>query len=148
MFGLVPFASSNELMREGSLFNRLWDAFDTPLTTANSLGFKVDVKDNGTAYELTADLPGLKKEDITLSYDHNYLTLSAHREENNDQQDESGNYLRRERSYGQMSRSFCIAGIDESKATAEFKDGVLKVQLPKAQSQPEALHQIPISCAG
>ena len=148
MFGLVPFASSNELMREGSLFNRLWDAFDTPLTTANSLGFKVDVKDNGTAYELTADLPGLKKEDITLSYDHNYLTLSAKREENNDQQDEAGNYLRRERSYGQMSRSFYIADIDDSKATAEFKDGVLKVQLPKTQAQPEALHQIPISCAG
>ena len=71
-----------------------------------------------------------------------------HIEENNDQQDESGNYLRRERSYGQMSRSFYIAGIDDSKATAEFKDGVLKVQLPKTQAQPEALHQIPISCAG
>jgi len=56
--------------------------------------------------------------------------------------------LRRERSYGQMSRSFYIAGIDDSKATAEFKDGVLKVQLPKTQAQPEALHQIPISCAG
>ena len=97
---------------------------------------------------LPADLPGLKKEDITLSYDHNYLTLSAKREENNDQQDEAGNYLRRERSYGQMSRSFYIAGIDDSKATAEFKDGVLKVQLPKTQAQPEALHQIPISCAG
>lgn len=145
MFGLVPFASSNELMREGSLFNRLWDAFDTPLTTANSLGFKVDVKDNGTAYELTADLPGLKKEDITLSYDHNYLTLSAHREENNDQQDESGNYLRRERSYGQMSRSFYITGIDKANATADFKDGVLKVQLPKLQEQVPTSHQIPIS---
>ncbi|MBE6102216.1 MAG: Hsp20 family protein [Selenomonas ruminantium] len=69
-------------------------------------------------------------------------------EENNDQQNESGNYLRRERSCGQISRSFYIAGIDDSKATAEFKDCVLKVQLPKAQTQPETLHQIPISCAG
>ena len=145
MFGLVPFASSNELMREGSLFNRLWDAFDTPLTTANSLGFKVDVKDNGTAYELTADLPGLKKEDITLSYEHNYLTLSAKREENNDQQDEADNYLRRERSSGQMSRSFYITGIDKARATADFKDGVLKVQLPKLQEQVPTSHQIPIS---
>ena len=147
MFGLVPFASSNELMREGSLFNRLWDAFDTPFTSTSNLGFKVDVKDNGTAYELTADLPGLKKEDITLSYENNYLTLSAQREENNDQQDSEGNYIRRERSYGQMSRSFYINGIDKDKATAEFKDGVLKVHLPKLQEQAAPTHQIPISCA-
>ena len=145
MFGLVPFASSNELMREGSLFNRLWDAFDTPLTTANSLGFKVDVKDNGTAYELTADLPGFKKEDISLGYENNYLTLSAKREENNDEQDSEGNYIRRERNYGQMSRSFYISGIDKTKATADFKDGVLKVQLPKLQEQVPSSHQIPIS---
>ena len=146
MFGLVPFAPSNELMREGSLFNRLWDAFDTPFTGTSNLGFKVDVKDNGTAYELTADLPGLKKEDISLSYENNYLTLSAQREENNDQQDSEGNYIRRERSYGQMSRSFYINGIDKYKATAEFKDGVLKVQLPKLQEQAAPTHQIPISC--
>ena len=145
MFGLVPFASSNELMREGSLFNRLWDAFDTPLTTANSLGFKVDVKDNGTAYELTADLPGFKKEDISLSYENNYLTLSAKREDSNDQQDDNGNYIRRERGYGQMTRSFYITGIDKAKAAADFKDGVLKIQLPKLQEQVPVSHQIPIS---
>ena len=145
MFGLVPFASSNELMREGSLFNRLWDAFDTPLTTANSLGFKVDVKDNGTAYELTADLPGFKKEDISLSYENNYLTLSAKREDSNDQQDNNGNYIRRERSYGQMTRSFYITGIDKANAAADFKDGVLKIQLPKLQEQAPVSHQIPIS---
>ena len=148
MFGLVPLTMRNELMNEGSLFNRLWDAFDTPFAAANGNGFKVDVKDKGEAYELTADLPGLKKEDISLSYDNNYLTLSAHREENNDQKDDDGNYIRRERSVGQMSRSFYIAGIDNEKATAEFKDGVLNVNLPKLQSHAEISHQIPISCAG
>ena len=147
MFGLVPFAMKNELMREGNLFNRLWDAFDTPFTT-NGLGFKVDVKDKGAAYELTADLPGLKKEDISLTYDNNYLTLSDHREEENDQKDDSGNYIRPERSSGQMSRSFYITGIDKANATAEFKDGVLKVELPKLREQIETSHQIPISCAG
>lgn len=147
MFGLVPFATGNELMKEeGRLFNRLLDAFDTPFTSAMSTsGFKVDVKDNGTAYELTADLPGFKKEDISLGYENNYLTLSAKREENNDEQDSEGNYIRRERNYGQMSRSFYISGIDKTKATADFKDGVLKVQLPKLQEQVPTSHQIPIS---
>jgi HSP20 family protein len=146
MFGLVPFAAGNDFMREeGKLFNRLLDVFDTPFTSTGNLGFKVDVKDNGTAYELTADLPGFKKEDISLGYENNYLTLSAKREENNDEQDSEGNYIRRERSYGQMSRSFYISGIDKTKATADFKDGVLKVQLPKLQEQVPTSHQIPIS---
>lgn len=148
MFGLVPFAMNNGLVKEGSLFNRLWDAFDTPFADVNNLGFKVDVKDKGEAYELTADLPGLKKEDISLSYDNNYLTLSAHREENNDQKDDSGNYIRRERSSGQMSRSFYLTGVDNENAKAEFKDGVLKVDLPKLHNQIDVSHQIPISCAG
>ena len=147
MFGLVPFATGNELMKEeGRLFNRLLAAFDSPFTSSLSTsGFKVDVKDNGTAYELTADLPGFKKEDISLGYENNYLTLSAKREESNDQQDNEGNYIRRERSYGQMSRSFYITGIDKANATADFKDGVLKVQLPKLQEQVPTSHQIPIS---
>ena len=148
MFGLVPFASSNELMREGSLFNRLWDAFDTPFTSTSNRGFKVDVKDNGSAYELKADLPGFNKDNVALSYENNYLTISAKREDSHDEKDNQGNFIRRERSCGQMSRSFYISGIDEHNATAEFKDGVLRVQLPKLQEQAAPDHQIPISCAG
>ncbi|MBR3623809.1 MAG: Hsp20/alpha crystallin family protein [Selenomonadaceae bacterium] len=135
-------------MPEGSLFNRLWDAFDTPFAAPNAQGFKVDVKDNGGAYELTADLPGLKQEDISLSYENDYLTLSAKREDNVDEKDDKGNYIRRERSYGQMERSFYITGIDKEHAKAEFKDGVLKVELPKLKDKVEVSHQIPISCAG
>ena len=94
---------------------------------------KVDVRDLGDAFELTADLPGLKKEDIKLGYENNYLTISAEGQESKDDKDEKGSYIRRERHYGSMSRSFYIDGIDETKVSAEFKDGVLHVNLPKAQ---------------
>ena len=75
MFGLVPFASRHDLAKEENDFDRLFDVFDEPfLTNFKAPDFKVDVKDNGTSYELTAELPGLKKEDISLTYEDHYLT--------------------------------------------------------------------------
>ena len=145
MFGLIPFAMRNELAPEENLFNRLLDVFDEPFARSNTSTFKVDVKDNGSAYELTAELPGMKKEDISLTYENNYLTINAKHEDSKEEKDDKGNYIRRERSYGQMSRSFYISGIDDSKATAEFTDGVLKVEMPKAAEQVEEPHKIAIS---
>ena len=95
-------------------------------------GMRVDVKDNGDSYELTADLPGMKKEDVKLSYQNGYLTIAAQQQAENNQQDDKGNYIRRERRMGSVSRSFYIDNIDESRIDAEFKDGVLHVKMPKA----------------
>lgn len=139
MFGLVPFGSRKDLSREDG-FRSLFDVFNEPFFHDDFMpafrqtgGMKVDVRDLGDAFELTADLPGLKKEDIKLGYENNYLTISAEQQEAKDDKDEQGSYIRRERHYGSMSRSFYIDGIDETKVSAEFKDGVLRVNLPKAQ---------------
>lgn len=141
MFGLVPFGSRNDLAKREDSFDRLFDLFREPffhgaLSPLRDLGgfssFKVDVKDNGDAYELTADLPGVKKEEISLSYENSYLTIATTREENKDEKDDKDSYIRRERSVGSTSRSFYIDDVDEGKVSAEFKDGVLKVTLPKA----------------
>ena len=103
----------------------------------------MDVKETDGAYELTAELPGMKKENISLSYENSYLTIEAKKEEQKDEKDDGGNYIRRERSTGSVSRSFYIDGIDESKVSAEFKDGVLKIDLPK-QNKTEVSRQIAI----
>ena len=141
MFGLVPFGSRNDLAKREDTFDRLFDLFREPffhgaMTPLREWGgmsaFKVDVKDNGDAYELTADLPGVKKEEIALSYENSYLTIATTREENKDEKDDKDSYIRRERSVGSTSRSFYIDDVDEAKVSAEFKDGVLKVTLPKA----------------
>lgn len=152
MFGLVPFGSRNDLAKREDTFDRLFDLFREPffhgaMTPLREWGgmsaFKVDVKDNGDAYELTADLPGVKKEDITLNYENSYLTIATKQEETKDEKDDKGSYIRRERSVGSVSRSFYIDDIDEAKISAEFKDGVLKVALPKA-SAPSARKAIEI----
>ncbi len=146
MFGLVPFVSHNELAKDENVFDRLMNVFDEPFMQGFHMPeFKVDVKDNGESYELTAELPGLKKEDISLTYDHNYLTIATQNEQSRDEQDEKGNYVRRERSQSSMSRSFYIDNIDEAQATADYKDGVLSVHLPKLAKAAEAGHTITIN---
>ena len=143
MFGLVPFGAkkNNEIARRENGFNSLLDFFNDSFFAHPFAGFgdlpmsanmKVDVKDNGDAYELTADLPGMEKKDIALHYENNYLTIEASRDESSEQKDDAGNYIRRERHTGSISRSFYIDNIDETKVSAEFDAGVLKVTLPKA----------------
>lgn len=145
MFGLVPFAKN--ISNKDDDFNSLFDVFNepffhnalSPFSTAKS--FKVDVKDLGSAYELTAELPGIKKENISLSYENSYLTIKvANKEEKtvNDKEKQSEKYLRRERYYGEMQRSFYIDDIDEANIKAAYKDGILTVTLPKAVKKETA----------
>ena len=145
MFGLVPFVSNNDLQKEENVFDRLMNVFDEPfMQSFHTPEFKVDVKDNKDSYDLTAELPGLKKEDISLTYNNNYLTIATKNEQSKDEKDDKGNYVRRERSQSSMSRSFYIDGIDDSKATADYKDGILSIHLPKTVQAEDAGHTISI----
>ena len=105
----------------------------------NSLAeFKTDIRDVGNGYELEADLPGFKKEDIKLSLNGETLTIKAERHSDFEDQDKKSGYLRCERSYGSYSRSFDVTGVDVSQITASYTDGVLRVHLPKqAPKQPD-----------
>ena len=140
MFGLVPFGGHRGLARSEqnnpfALFDSLFD-HDFPTANWGASSFKVDVKDSGDHYELTADLPGVTKEDINLRYENGYLTIAAVHNESKDEKDDSDNYIRRERHTGEVSRSFYIDGIDDANIHAEFKDGVLQVSLPKTADAP------------
>ena len=137
MFGLVPFMFNNPANREENTFPSVFDVFNKPFfqnafaPMQNMNGFKVDVKDTGDSYELTAELPGTKKEDIQLDYQNDYLTIKAvmNKEQNNS--DEAHNYICKERYYGTVQRSFYVGQIDKANAKAEYTDGVLKITLPK-----------------
>ena len=140
MFGLVPFTARRGLSQHDNANPfALLDSFfrdDLPAANWGANSFKVDVKETDDHYELTADLPGMTKEDIALHYENGYLTIAATRNESKDEKDNAGNYIRRERHMGEVSRSFYIDGIDDAKIHAEFKDGVLHVNLPKAAGEP------------
>ena len=92
---------------------------------------KVDVAENGGAYTVTAELPGVKKDDIQVTIDGAEVTLTAEvKREKEVTQDER--VLHTERVFGKVTRSFTLPQeVDEAKAEAKFRDGVLELTLPK-----------------
>lgn len=102
--------------------------FGQPSTRAVS-AFRTDVSDIGDAYKLEAELPGFKKEDISIDIKDERLTISAERKFENE--DEKPNFVKRERYYGSYSRSFGLEGINSDGIEASYVDGVLSLRLPK-----------------
>src|SRR5699024_7375939 len=93
---------------------------------------KTDVKETDNAYELDIDLPGFKKDEVTAKLENGYLTISATKGMNKDEQNKEGKYIRRERYAGAMSRS-CYIGenVQQEDIHANFEDGILKLTVPK-----------------
>lgn len=115
------------------LFDDLFD-FPVPRThTANvNAAMRTDIRETEQGYELDIDLPGYKKSDLKLELREGYLTINAERSSDNDEKDSEGRYVRRERFYGSMSRSFYVGeNITEEDIHAKFQDGILKLSLPK-----------------
>ena len=136
MFGMLPFERSNDNMFD-TFDNFARDFFRSSNTSLPA--FRTDIREVDGMYVLEAELPGFNKEDISLDVKDGILTITAEHKENSDQKDEKGNYLRRERRYGSFTRSFDITGIDEAGITASYNNGVLELNLPKAQpAVPEA----------
>lgn len=100
---------------------------------------KTDIKEHGDTYEMIIDLPGFQKDEIKVQLTNGYLTISAARGLDKDEQDkETGNYIRRERYAGSCERSFYIGeGISQNDIKAEFKHGILKLQIPKQKPAVE-----------
>lgn len=101
---------------------------------------RVNVKENAEGYEVHAELPGMKKEDIHVSIDGPVVSISAERKQDREVKD-GEKVLRTERYFGKVSRSFQLGQeIDEAKASAKFNDGVLELVLPKkAEAQAKRL---------
>jgi len=93
---------------------------------------KTDVRETDGTYEVDIDLPGFKKEDISVSFENGYLTVSTNKTLDRDDKDKDGKYIRQERYAGSMSRSFFIGkNIPKEDIKAKYEDGVLRLSVPK-----------------
>ena len=93
---------------------------------------KTDVKEMDEGYELTMDLPGIKKEDISAQLDRGYLTVRVTQNAEDGEKDDKGNYIRRERCSGNMSRSFYVGEhMEQEDIHAKFENGTLILDIPK-----------------
>lgn len=147
MFELIPFThrkNNTSVYDPFSIFDDFDRSFfgDRELRSRSVL--KTDVRDTGDAYELIADLPGYKKEDIKIDLDNDCLTITATRHSEAEKKDEKNNYLRVERSFGSCSRSFDVSGIDTEKIGAAYDNGVLTLTLPKLEQKTETSRSIEI----
>ncbi len=96
---------------------------------------KTDVKEHKDSYEMEMDLPGFEKEQVKVSLENGYLTVSAAKE--NEQTNESGKYIRRERYAGACQRTFYVGDdVTQDDIHGEFKHGILKLSIPKKEHRP------------
>ena len=92
---------------------------------------KTDVRETDSSYELDVDLPGFKKDEISVDLKDGYLTISAAKGLDKDEQDKKGKYIRQERYAGAMSRGFYVGDVEPDQVSAKYEDGILKISLPK-----------------
>lgn len=109
------------------------DLFDSFLEGGDTNKMKSDIYEKNGAYYIEMDIPGFKKEDIQISCDHGNLTVTA--KKSNETEEEDKKYIRRERVYGEYTRSFYLGEVEEGNIEASFTDGILKIALPKKNEE-------------
>lgn len=142
--GLFPVVTGSSLEFPDTIFDNFFNEFENP-TEGGYRVPRVDIEDTGAAYVVSADLPGMDKKDIQITYKDDVLTLMAKHEETKDEKDDKKHYIRKERLNQTFCRQFTARNIEKEGIQASYKDGVLKVTLPKVDPKKvAAAHRIEI----
>ncbi|MDP4152543.1 MAG: Hsp20/alpha crystallin family protein [Bacillota bacterium] len=143
MAGLVPFTKKNSGLPYNG-FNDFYNMFDDffndswPLKmTFSRETFKVDLEENDAEYLVSADLPGINKDEINLSLNEGRLTISINKEDNINE--EKKNYIHKERRYSSMSRSMYLPDAKNDGIKAKLQNGVLSISIPKAEKTDNSI---------
>ncbi len=105
------------------------DIFDDFVSKKEDM--KCDIYEKDNKYYIEMDIPGFDKKDVKIEIKNDYLIISAEKQEDVEENDK--NYIRRERNYGKYERSFALGEVDSENIDAEFKDGMLKIVIPKKE---------------
>ena len=127
MYGLTPFGRSAFSVLNA--FNDIDRDLFGGTMAVNSC--RTDIRDEGDKFIMESELPGFEKDDIKIDINGSQLVISAEHKTENDEKADDGKYIRRERSFGSYKRAFDIAEVDENGISAEYKNGVLILELPK-----------------
>ena len=97
---------------------------------------KTDIREHDDGYEVDIDLPGFKKDEISLELENGYLTVSAVKGLDKDEKDKKGKYIRRERYAGAMQRSFYVGDVlTQEDIKAKYENGILSISVPKKDAK-------------
>ena len=129
-----------------NLFDEFFDDFPMPRDFRNidrrlygknaAREMKTDVHEHEDHYEVDIDLPGFKKDEITLSLENGYLSVTAAKGVDKDEKNRKGKLIRQERYAGTLQRSFYVGdGLTETDVTARFENGVLSLCVPKQEAR-------------
>ncbi len=131
MYGLTPFGRTGfDLWNAFNDFDKNFFGDSMPTNSC-----RTDIRDDGEKYVMESELPGFEKEDIRLDINGSQLTIAAEHSTNNDEKDDKGNYIRRERTFGSYRRSFDISDVNTEAISAEYKNGILTLELPKKKPE-------------
>ena len=121
------------LPRNYDLFDTMFDSF---LPTNSNNMMRTDVHEKDGYYDLDIELPGYKKEDISMEISDGYLNIKATRTNSDEEKDERGNLIRQERFYGSISRSFYVGdNIKAEDIKAKYENGILNINLPSREQK-------------
>lgn len=131
-YDLKPFGRDYFDMTPSELFRDFGRQFFSNFPDEQSI--KTDISEKDDRYELKAELPGFSKDQIDISYENGMLIISAENNQVNEEKDDEGKVIQKERSYSNVKRMYSLNNIDEDNIEAKFEDGILSVDLPKTEN--------------
>ena len=128
-YDLKPFGRDYFDMTPSELFRDFGRQFFSNFPDEQSI--KTDISEKDDRYELKAELPGFSKDQIDISYENGTLIIFGENNQVNEEKDDEGKVIQKERSYSNVKRMYSLNNIDEDNIEAKFEDGILSVDLPK-----------------
>lgn len=136
VFGGKMFEMLNTLNQLQAMSTKRSEPVVEQTLISRDIGFLADIMEENTYYLVEAELPGFKKEEITINVNGNIVRVEAHYRNGNCRNEES--YIQKERSRSDFVREFVIGEIDEDRIEAAYESGILRIKLPKALTEKKS----------